>query len=303
MGQEQTKSNANLLDMEDNISPAERREQRGRERAERQKRKVERNEKKVHRITTKYAQVAPQREVVDVELSGVSHSRSESLASAFDPPTRLERYFGETEAVQDSQRISLSFVSIMLLVAFWNGALYSALLSLRSMSPTTLNFYYFVILVLLRVVYGFISDSCPKKRRKPYLIFSGFAGFIVLVLAALLPYGTEATVLATFFLLWIFAGIADVVTDALIVERSIGQQHKHISLFFLSRHWSASAFEDTQAALSICERALACAPRPGTMQRLSTPIRARHTGGQDDDGACAQAQARRVGVSAHCGPR
>lgn len=220
---------------DDDLSPSERRQQREQDREERRKRKAERDEKKVSRLVSKYSSENPRKVgVVDVELISSSNgnvqfpfsrSRSESLESASDPPTRLERYFGETAGADDSRRISWSFVLLMFSVAFWNGVLDLAMLSLqRILFNVSYEVYFFIIIVLTRILFGLVSDSCPRQRRKPYLLVASFCGFVVLVVAALVPLETSLAVLAIFFSLWLLAALADVVTDGLIVERSIGKE-------------------------------------------------------------------------------
>lgn len=167
-----------------------------------------------------------------------SKSKSEKKDSTHErtaPPTRVEKLFGEKcHSSNPRSEITVLFTFAIFAIYFVQGSMEIASLSARlylmeqHQSPADIS----ILVGMLtwpwipKFLYGFISDSIPicGYHRKPYLIFSGSLGCGCLLLASM---GVHLHALkGLFILLWFSIAIADVVADAIVVEKSEGKSQE-----------------------------------------------------------------------------
>ncbi|GMH95358.1 hypothetical protein TrST_g10738 [Triparma strigata] len=126
--------------------------------------------------------------------------------------------------------IAMSYFCVGVALQLLRTPLIVYLIEDKGASPAEVNVLFTVMAVpwCFKVLYGFLSDCVPinGERRKPYLMLGWFIYLITnLILAAI----GEPSISAVIFLVFIMTSaymLADVMTDALIVERSTYETRK-----------------------------------------------------------------------------
>lgn len=157
-----------------------------------------------------------------------------AMESKAAPLSKLEALFGEERTAADARsRITPSFLATVLVVYLLQGSLGIIVLGVRlwmmsqGESPADVAVLMGTLFLpwIPKFAYGFMSDSFPVfgYHRKPYLLLAGAAGAAALIAAAAAGDMATRTAKGLFILLWTCIAFADVIADALMVEKCEGK--------------------------------------------------------------------------------
>lgn len=173
----------------------------------------------------------PSSQPFDAQVAA-AESVEKTVKSSGAPPTWIEKVFGETEHCDDVRsQITVVFALAVACIYFVQGSMEIGQLSIRlylmqqgqtaseiSITTGLLSWPW-----IPKVLYGFVSDTFAicGYHRKPYLVIVGLLGAVCLVVSA---FEDNLDLLKVMFItVWFTVAVADVITDALVVEKSEGK--------------------------------------------------------------------------------